>query len=132
MSDMNVLFPAVELDIGGEKFAIQPLKFGQIPKAMKLLKPVVAAMSGSGRPAAEISQLSAWVDILAEGGEEILQFVSFASGKAREWIDGLDMDDGVKLLKTVYEVNADFFAQRLLPLLGGSPPAQDGEMSSAS
>lgn len=142
--DLNVLFPGRELTVGGETLKVMPLTFGQLPKATKLLQSVAQATAaanvisfGKGENGeVQFAIASDWparlIDLLAEGGESLLEFLAFAVGKERSWFDGLDMDDGVSVAKTVFEVNGDFFVRRVLPKLGlMAVPATDGETSSA-
>lgn len=130
MSDLDVLFPGREVVVGGETITVKPLAFGQLPKAAKLLQPVVKALRASGAIGGEgsvIDLFGSWVDMLAAGGEELLALVGFAIGKPREWFDGLSMDDGVALVRAAVEVNGDFFGRKVLPMLTG---VADGVMSS--
>jgi hypothetical protein len=131
--ELEVLFPDQELVISGETVLVKPLKFGQLPKAIKLLKPVSDALQAAGifalRGEAGNAQFAldpAWplkiVDMLAVGGEDLLQFLAFAVGKPRAWLDTLDTDDGVKLVKAVFEINADFFVRRVFPMFMPAQP----------
>lgn len=145
MSDLDILFPGREISAGGEKLTLQPFTFGKLPKAAKLLQPIASSLSAAGifgieQAAGEVQfrLASDWplkiVDMLAEGGEGLLSFIAFASGKELAWVESLPADDGVALTKAVMEINADFFVQRVLPMLGMVTPASPsaGENLSAS
>ncbi len=140
--ELAILFPGREISAGGETFTLSPFKFGQLPTATRLLKPVAGALSAGGvfsiqNVAGETQFLLAsdWplkvVELIADGGEDVLKFVAFASGKPIEWVNGLDADEGIALAKAVLEVNADFFVRRVLPLLGMGQPSA-GAISSES
>ena len=127
-----MLFPGREVAVGGETIVVKPLTFGQLPKATKLLQPVVKALRESGAlggAGSVIDMIGSWVDILAAGGEDMLTLVGFAVGKPREWFDALSMDDGVALVRAVVEVNGDFFGRKVLPLLAA---AQEGGATSSA
>ncbi len=145
MTDLETLFPGREISAGGEKLTLQPFTFGQLPKAAKLLQPISTSMSDTGvfsvnniGGEVQFGLAPDWpvriVDLLASGGDGLLDFIAFAANKPREWVDKLGADDGVALTKALMEVNADFFVRRVLPMLGLVPAAapSDGANSSVS
>ncbi|MHB0992684.1 MAG: DUF6631 family protein [Burkholderiales bacterium] len=142
--DLKVLFPEGKtVDVSGESITLKPFTFGQLPKVMTMISPIVKQMNQSGVAGATtaLATIESWVDLFAAGGEGVISFMAWATGKPREWFDVLSMDEGVVLMQTIIEVNSDFFVRRILPLI--MPPApvpevvpeavtQDGEQSSAS
>ena len=115
MSDLDVLFPGQEIQIGEEKILIKPFTFGQLPAAAKYLAPVAKAVREAGIIGGEVllDQLVSMVDVLSIGGEDAIKLIAFAAGKDRPWFDKISMDDGLKLAKAVWDVNADFFLRSL-------------------
>ena len=145
MTDLETLFPGREITVGKEALTLQPFTFGQLPKAAKLLQPISVSLGSTGvfsvgkvDGEVQFGLASDWpmriVDLLAAGGDGLLDFIAFAANKPREWVDGLGADDGVALTKALLEVNADFFVQRVLPMFGLVQKAatSDGASSSAS
>ena len=139
MSDLDVLYPAGKaIQAGGETIIIKPIKFGQLPQASRLIAPiskqVAAAFKTEGdRTVADTAAL--FVELLAMGGDDLLAALGFFVGKPREWFDTLDNDEGMALLNAVFEVNADFFSRRVLPLfapVAAAAEPQTGATSSAS
>jgi hypothetical protein len=125
MSDINTLFPAREEKFKGETITVSPFKFGAFPKAIRLLRPITDAVKDAGiagMSAAGFSLAADWPlrlpQVMDEAGEAVIEFVAFATGKPREWFDDLDGDEGIALTKLVFEVNGDFFVQRIAPKLG--------------
>ena len=130
MSDLDILYPEGKtVSVGGETFTLRPLTFGRVPQASALLKPVLEALGEafSGGPPA-----IAWVDVLATGGESLLVAIAWAIGKPREWLDSVSIDEGVILAQALYEVNADFFTKKVMPLLTVLRVQPDGDTSSES
>lgn len=141
--DLAVLFPGKEVTAQGETLTVVPFFFGQFPKAIKLMQPVAQALRGSdimdfsqdgGKVNFKISP--DWVlklpQIMAEGGEALIEMVAFATSKPRKWFDTLPGDEGVNLTKAVLEVNADFFVRKMLPIFGPvASPAIGGSSSAA-
>ena len=97
----------VTLVIGGERLDLTPLKVGDVPAFARALQPVVASLSASPD----------WLALLAEHGEAVIDAVAIASRRPPEWVTNLALDDAVRLAEAVFEVNADFFIQRVLPSL---------------
>ena len=97
----------VTLVIGGERLDLTPLKVGDVPAFARAVQPVAASLSASPD----------WLALLAEHGEAVIDAVAIASRRPSEWVTSLALDDAVRLAEAVFEVNADFFIQRVLPSL---------------
>ena len=97
----------VTLVIGGERLELTPLKVGDVPAFARAVQPVAASLSASPD----------WLALLAEHGEAVIDAVAIASRRPPEWVTNLALDDAVHLAEAVFEVNADFFIQRVLPSL---------------
>ena len=97
----------VTLVIGGERLELTPLKVGDVPAFARAVQPVAASLSASPD----------WLALLAEPGEAVIDAVAIASRRPPEWVTNLALDDAVRLAEAVFEVNADFFIQRVLPSL---------------
>lgn len=97
----------VTLVIGGERLELTPLKVGDVPAFARAVQPVAASLSASPD----------WLALLAEHGEAVIEAVAIASRRPPEWVTNLELDDAVRLAEAVFEVNADFFIQRVLPSL---------------
>ncbi len=127
MSDLDVLYPTgKEVQAGGETLTIKPIKFGQLPQASKLIAPIskqiaAALKAKNSRTVADTAAM--FVELLASGGEDLLVALGFFIGKPREWFDAVENDEGLALLNAVFEVNADFFIRRVLPLFARAAPA---------
>lgn len=128
-SDIKTLFPGREETFKGEKIKVEPFKFGQFPRAIRLLRPITDAVQDAGIASMSASGFSLAADwplrlpqIMDEAGEALMEFVAFATGKPREWFDDMDADEGIALTKLVFEVNGDFFVQRIAPKLGLAVP----------
>lgn len=109
----------------GEAIEIREFFFGQWPRAVRLIRPVTTAVEATGIAgfvAGTFRLAENWPlllpQLLDEGGEAVIEFVAFAIGKPRAWFDTLGGDDGLALTRAVFEVNGDFFVQRIAPMLG--------------
>jgi hypothetical protein len=106
MDDMNILVPqTLELDIAGERIEITALRLGEFPAMLKAVRPFAAQLEADPD----------WLSLLAEHGEALLDSLAVACRQPREWVDGLAFDEALKLATAVFEVNADFFVQRVAP-----------------
>ena len=97
----------VTLVIGGERLELTPLKVGDVPAFARAIQPAAASLSVSPD----------WLALLALHGEAVIDAVAIASRRPPEWVTNLALDDAVRLAEAVFEVNADFFIQRVLPSL---------------
>ena len=97
----------VTLVIGGESLELTSLKVGDVPAFARAVQPVAASLSASPD----------WLALLALHGEAVIEAIAIASRRPPEWVRGLALDDAVRLAEAVFEVNADFFIQRVLPSL---------------
>ena len=97
----------VTLVIGGERLDLTPLKVGDVPAFARAIQPAAASLSASPD----------WLELLALHGEAVVEAVAIASRRPPEWVRDLELDDAVRLAEAVFEVNANFFIQRVLPSL---------------
>lgn len=111
-SELNVaLATGVEVNVKGEAIKIAPLKLGQLPVIFEKMKTVTAILMNN-----ELTP-EALTEMLSSGSTEVFDLMSLVLKKDREWIDDLDLDDGVALLTAILEVNLDFFVRKVLPLI---------------
>jgi len=113
MSDLSVLFPNRTLAIGDSTLEVRPFTFGQLPKVLAKARTIYGAIAhlldaGSNEAAIVI-------EIMAVGGEDLLELVCLSIGKDRAFFDTLPMDEGVMVVAAFLEVNLGFFVQRVLP-----------------
>ena len=108
-TDPYVALPPVPtaIVIGGETLDITPIKVGELPALGRVLQPIAAHLSASPD----------WLTLMAEQGDAVIDAVSIAARRPREWVAGLELDEAVRLAQAVFEVNADFFIRRLMPVI---------------
>ncbi len=93
------------LVINGENIEISPLYLGEFPLMFKAIKPFVD----------KIGVNPDWISLMVDHGEDLLEALSIASRRPREWINNLELDNAMMLASLIFEVNADFFIQRVVP-----------------
>jgi len=109
-NEVALLFPQGKaVTIKGEEMMIKPFGFGKFPQVLALMKGFKPPAEGTTASAFNIGQL------LVDNADAVMDLVVLATGKKKEWFDDMGMDEGVDLLKTILEVNADFFVKRLQP-----------------
>jgi hypothetical protein len=119
--DVEILDPAAR-DVpltGRVSVRLRPITVGQLPKFLRVIRPIIGQMTALGQTeleggTAEIQLL----DLYVEHGESVNQAVAIASDLPLEEIEALPLDDMLRLAVAVWEVNQDFFSQRVIPLLG--------------
>lgn len=95
------------LKIGDENLDITPLRIGELPAFARAVKPI----------AGHLSTQPNWILILAEDGESLIQALAIACRRPPEWLAALSLDEAIQVAEAVFEVNADFFIQRVVPQL---------------
>lgn len=95
----------------GREIQVRPLTIGQIPGVMRALKGVDLSR---GLDLADVPAL------IADHGEGVMLAVSVATGVTLDEVKASPVDEFVALLTAVIEVNADFFVQRVAPVLNGA------------
>ena len=122
-ADQIPVLPPVPLIIfvGGERLELTPIKLGEIPGFARAIRPLASSLSASPD----------WLELLAEHGEAVIEAVAIASRRPKDWLAGLELDDAVRLTEAVFEVNADFFIQRVWPSLSEAAAQIGARMAGA-
>lgn len=108
--------------VGGERLELTPLKLGEIPGFARAIRPLASSLSVSPD----------WLGLLAEHGDAVIDAVAIASRQPKAWLDALELDDAVNLTEAVFEVNADFFIQRVWPSLNAAAAQIGNRMPGAT
>lgn len=130
MSDDKRLdvFPAepAKVRAGDEILEIRPFLVGDIPGVMRNIRaiaPLFAAGAGANVD---------WITLLDEHGEALIDLAAIGSHKSVDWVRALPMADFLQIALAIYQVNMDFFGQRLMPLLRSLTQAPTGPSPSAA
>ena len=106
---LDVLPPVpVEIRVADQTIALTPLVLGELPAFAKAIQPFTA----------DLAIEPDWLRLLGSHGEAMINAMAIASRQPREWIVGLALDEAICLAQALFEVNADFFIQRVVPKLG--------------
>lgn len=96
------------LEIAGEPIPISPLRVGELPQVIGLLRPL----------AGRIDPLSFdWLELFGEHGPALMRAIAIAARRPLAWVEALLPDEAVRLGSALIQCNADFFALRLAPEL---------------
>ncbi len=132
--DLGVLFPDRDLTLAGETVVVREFRFGESLRLSHLIKPITDALIQAAE--ADTFDGEAFMACLYQHQEGLLELLSQSTGKPREWIEDLSHRDGEELVMAFWEVNQDFFLERVQRaalttiLLKGSPG--DGSLPPSS
>lgn len=104
-----------EYILGDDRHTLSAMKIGQIPKFTRIIRPIVPEVSGKNLDQNTI------LDLIADHGESIIEAVAVATNLPINTVQLIDPDDFVDIVFLVIEVNADFFAKRLAPMMQSIP-----------
>ncbi|MEH6539924.1 hypothetical protein [Halopseudomonas sp.] len=121
MSDFDAFPPTPQsLAIAGIALEITPIRVGEIPALLAAVRPFAHRLV-DGEPD--------WLELLADHGEALIKAIAVASRRPQEWVSGLAMDDAIRLATALFEVNADFFVQRVVPTIQHAAARINAQMS---
>lgn len=95
-----------------DEIVIEPVKVRHLPAFLAAVEPIAVEMASG-------DMLSA----VAKHCDAVIQATVIGAGVERAWLDEQGVDTLVELASRVIEVNADFFARRVLPALSRAAQA---------
>lgn len=120
MDDIETMIPQpMEVEIRGEAVSISPLKVRQLPGVLRRLRGLWRHFEGESPDVMEM---------LAESSDDLIDAVSVAVEKPRQWIEDLQLNEMIQLVSAVIEVNADFFSRAVLPEIRKAASGIEGAM----
>lgn len=125
--DLTTVIPEpIVAKIKGETIEVRQIKVGQLPKAMRIAHPFYEQLKSLKDEALKAEKEGKpftygmdFYKLVMENADPVLEMVALLTGKPREWVDDLEVDELVALFSALVEVNLDFFIQRVLPSLSG-------------
>jgi hypothetical protein len=101
--------PEATVQFSGEDVTVTPIRMGKLQAFTKVVRPIVGdivtALDGSG-------DMLTTIELHCD---RMIEAVQIATGIERDKLDNALPDEFIGLAKAVIEINADFFARRLLP-----------------
>lgn len=91
----------------GRVLDVTPIKVREFPAFTKALEPIISMLAGGAAVQA----------LLVQNSEAVIAATAVGLRIPRDEVDDFDLDDLVIAAAKVMEVNADFFARRVLPAL---------------
>ena len=103
---LATLFPSPRREtVAGRQIVIPVMKLRQLAQFSQACAPFITRIVTSD-----------YIGAMIHHTDAVLECVKIATGVDAGWLDALDPDDTLRLVAAVFEANADFFAQRLLPV----------------
>lgn len=102
---------------------VRPLPFRRWFSAMNYLQAIFAALPQGNFDLADEAQLAMYIiNLIGQVPDAITGLACLATDKEPDFFDRIDLDEGVKIMVAVVEVNKDFFVQKVLPMLSEIAP----------
>lgn len=112
LEELEVLFPERELAIGERKITVREFSFLEGLKAGVLASDLLDDLSGIVEPE-NVVNTGELLNAFGRHADVLVELIAMATGEDREFIAGLNREDGENLLMTFWKANADFFGNRL-------------------
>lgn len=101
-----------------EKVFIRPLPMRRWLTALGIMSGLLANMPEGEFDLENETHLGLWiVELLGNIPDDIIAIACLATDKKPEFFDQIDLDEGVKIILAVVEINKDFFVRKVLPML---------------
>jgi len=124
VNDLAQVFPKSKtIIINSADFIVAPFKVGRLPDVLAAVQPVTHMLlklksdSEAKDNADKKLDVSSMMMLYAD---DCLNLIAAMSGKGRQWVDDLNIDDACKLFGAQLEVNLDFLVNCVLPELMGA------------
>lgn len=118
-NEVEVLFESTKsYQIGNDTVTIRPFSFGELPIVISLLKGV-GSQFAYYQSKGTLNTVEGMMDVIASGGENLIQALALNTGKERAYFDKISPEDGVKIMQDFLMMNIGFFTKRVLPAIKG-------------
>lgn len=106
MSLDSLIDKSVVVSINQEDIPIMPLIVREIPAFAEQIGPIIGLLKAENID---------YIGLITNHYPNVAIAVSIAARHDREWVESLGVDDLVKLIMAIMEVNFDFLANQILP-----------------
>lgn len=108
MSDLNIIEPPKKtVQLAGREIDVRPITVGQIPMVIRALNGVELTADDEGNFDV--------VKLLEEHTDKVIDIAVILSGVDRKALERVPLDEFALFVGAWLELNADFFARRVLP-----------------
>lgn len=102
---------------------VRPMPMRRWVKALGFVGTVIQNLPNTGLDLDNPMQMALWIThVLGKVPDEIFSLMELATDEPADLFDRIDLDEGIKVMVAVVEVNKDFFVQRVLPFLAEIQP----------
>lgn len=117
--EMEVLFESTKsYTVGTDTITIRPFGFGELPIVISLLKGV-GSQFAYYQAQGKLQTAEGIMDIIAAGGENLIQALALNTGKPRDYFNKLSPEIGMQVMQDFLMMNIGFFMSRVLPVIKG-------------
>lgn len=114
-----------------KKIFVRPMPMRRWLQAFKNLSGILGALPNTQIDLDNPAQMAIWImHVLGQVPDDVMALISLATDEPADFFDRIDLDEGVKVLIAVVQVNKDFFVHKVLPMLSELAPALKDKMES--
>ena len=119
---LNSTEPTVTLSTG-ETVVIYKCKLKQIGSVLRFIAYMLKAMGMkdiNDKPEVDLSNPTKLMMLIADGADHIYPLVASLCSLSLEQLENLDIEDALDIMTAEWDLNKDFFLQKVMPMLGAS------------
>lgn len=105
------------------KVFIRPMPFKRWFTAIQYIQSMLGAFPTTPIDFNNPHQLGMFaMQLLSNAHAEVIGLMCLATDRDADFFDSIDLDEGLKIILAVIEVNKDFFVQKVLPMVKAAAP----------
>lgn len=106
--ELEILFPERTIKTSLGAVEVAPFKFGHFGKVLGIINKYVEFFGNSDK-----DFIFGLLEKGEDAAEDLAMLATLSTGKEREWLDELPIDEAIDLFFKVFEVNASFFVEKI-------------------
>lgn len=126
--------PRVKAKFKGEEIEIKPFNVGKFIKSLQYINRITNFNTDLQDQFNNLSVIfnndqaalfTTIAKLLADHADDVMEIISIAIERERKDLDDLEMDEMTVIVKEIWEINKDFFDQRIRPMFPSLRPSTD-------
>lgn len=128
MTSLIIDIPKITVTVRSGHISLEPIRVGKLKAFGAALEPMITDMFA----VMESQDNSALVALVTKHAGSVVDLVALVTGKDKKDVDDFLLDELVEVVGGILEINADFFAKSLMPVIGNRAKSLKDKMAALS